>query len=245
MRAPTPSSTDGMAILAGAREAAGRVDSVIPAEAMARFNEWASGGALDALPPAAAWAEIEAALAAPAPWRFVEVLRDCGALGRLLPELDALFGVPQPFARHPEVDAGVHGLLTLRRAAERTEDPALRLAALLHDIGKAATPRAQWPMHDDHGRLGTRLIERIGARLRMPQRFRDLAILAARHHGAAEHVESMSVAQAATLFAAIGTSARLDALVLVCDADHRGRRGFEAAAFPQADLLRAAFARAS
>jgi len=234
-----------MAVLVGAREAAGGSDSVVPAETMARFNEWASGGALDAVSPALAWAELEAALAAPAPWRFVEVLRDCGALGRLLPEIDTLFGVPQPFARHPEVDAGVHSLLTLRRAADRTGDPAIRLAALLHDIGKAATPRAQWPMHDDHGRLGVRLIERIAARLRMPVRTRDLAILAARHHGAAECIETMPVAQAHALFAAIGTPARLDALVLVCEADHRGRRGFEAAAFPQGDLLRAAFARAS
>jgi len=241
MRAKPCGSTDGIAVLAGAREAAGRADSVLPSDVMARFNELTGRGAVDAVAPTAAWAEVERAMAMPAPWRFVEVLRDCGALARLLPELDALFGVPQPMARHPEVDAGLHSLLTLRRAAERTADPAIRFAALLHDVGKAATPREDWPHHAEHARRGGRVAERIAARLRLPAAVRALVILAARHHAAAQRIDTLTPAQALQLFAAIGDRPRLEALALICEADHRGRLGYEHALLPQAALLRDAF----
>jgi tRNA nucleotidyltransferase (CCA-adding enzyme) len=241
MRSQPAQSTDGLAVLAGARDAAGQADSHLPWETMARFNELVGRGALEAVAAASAWPLIEQAMAAPAPWRFVEVLRDTGALAHLLPELDMLFGVPQPAAVHPEICAGVHSLLTLRRAAERTADAAIRLAALLHDIGKSATPRASWPQHEGHHRLGVRAVERLAARLRLPDRFRDLALLAVRHHTSAERIETLASEGSSALFAAVRDPERFDALLLICEADHRGRAGFEAAAFPQAERMREAF----
>jgi len=241
MRSQPAQSTDGLAVLAGARDAAGQADGHLPWETMARFNELAGRGALEAVAPAQAWQLIEEAMSAPAPWRFIELLRDCGALAHLLPELDTLFGVPQPAAVHPEICAGVHSLLTLRRAAERTADTAIRFAALLHDIGKAATPRADWPRHEGHHRLGVRAVERIAARLRLPDRFADMALLAVRHHTTAERIETLSPDEASVLFAAVRDPERLDALLLICEADHRGRAGFETARFPQTERLREGF----
>jgi tRNA nucleotidyltransferase (CCA-adding enzyme) len=133
----------------------------------------------------------------------------------------------------------MHSLLTLRRAAERTTDPAIRFAALLHDIGKAATPRDAWPLHHDHDRLGARAVERLAARLQMPQRFRELAYLAARHHGAVQRLPTLRLGEVKALLAAVGTPERREALAIVCEADHRGRLGFEHAAWPGADALRA------
>jgi tRNA nucleotidyltransferase (CCA-adding enzyme) len=239
MRTKPCESKDGIAVLAGARAAA-QADAPVPADAMARFNELVGRGALEAMAPMAAWTEIERAMAAPAPWRFVEVLRDCGALAHMLPELDTLFGVPQLASKHPEICAGVHSLLTLRRAAERTDDAAIRFAALLHDIGKAATPRDAWPLHHDHDRLGARAVERLAARLQMPVRFRELAYLAARHHGAVQRLPSLPAGEVRALLAAVGTPERRHALAIVCEADHRGRFGHERAPCPQVEALRAA-----
>jgi tRNA nucleotidyltransferase (CCA-adding enzyme) len=208
---------------------------------MARFNELAGRGALERASPQAVWPLIEQAMADEAPWRFVEVLRDCGALEHLLPELDLLFGVPQPALRHPEICAGMHSLLALRRAAERTADPAIRFAALVHDIGKAATPREAWPHHVEHHRTGVRAIERMAARLQMPARLRELAVLAVRHHTAAQHAVALRPGEREALVAGVATADRLEAMFLICEADHRGRAGFERAAFDGGAALRAAF----
>lgn len=241
MRSQPAQSTDGLAVLAAARDAAGQADGHLPWETMARFNELVGRGALEAVAPAQVWALIEEAMSAPAPWRFVEVLRNCGALAHLLPELDTLFGVPQPVAVHPEICAGMHSLLTRRPAVEQTRDPAIRFAALLHDVGKSATPRAAWPQHEGHHRLGVRAVERIAARLRLPDRFADMALLAVRHHTTAERIETLSPEDAAVLFTAVRHPVRFDALLLICEADHRGRAGYETAPFPQMERLREGF----
>ena len=227
----------GLALLAAARAAAERADGQADPEALAAFNAIAAEGALAALEPLRAWAEIERALAAPRPAAFFDFLQQCGALGELMPELEQLFGVVQPAALHPEIDAGLHSLLTLAAAAALTEDPAVRFAALLHDLGKAATPRAEWPWHLGHERRGVIAVERLCARLQAPVRFRALAAKAARWHSAVGAAGPPAAAERRAFRLAFADPAAFDALALVCIADYRGRKGFAGAAYPYAGGL--------
>lgn len=185
------------------------------------------------------WQELDGALAAPVPRAFVETLRDGGALGVVLPELDALAGVPQPADSHPGTDALEHALLSLDAAAALDDDPATRLAALCHDIGKGTTPAAALPEHPGHEARGAELIEAMAARLRIPRRPRDLAALVARYHTRCHGIAALDAAEAASLLEsldAIRKPERLVAFVHACEADARGRHGF-AGDYPQAARL--------
>ena len=126
---------------------------------------------------------IERALREPDPQRFIGVLRDCGALQKLLPELDRLFGVPQPAEPHPEIDTGVHVLMVLEQAARLSDDPQVRFAALLHDLGKGTTPPGEWPRHHGHEARSVELVNGLCARLKVPAAYRELALAVARDHG--------------------------------------------------------------
>ncbi|MGK0673052.1 MAG: multifunctional CCA addition/repair protein [Halothiobacillaceae bacterium] len=212
-------------------------------ETLLLMRHMVDNGEIDALVPERVWQEIVKALATDHPARFFEVLRETGALARLLMELDALFGVPQPEQYHPEIDTGVHSLMVLQQAVRLGADGPTRLAALLHDLGKGTTPPDLWPHHYGHERRGARLVERIAERLRMPAPYRDLAIMTARWHTHAHKAFELRPSTLLRLLEgldALRRPERFEAFLLACEADAKGRTGFEDHPYPQASLLRQA-----
>ena len=174
---------------------------------------------------------------------FFEVLRSCGALARLFPEIEALFGVPQPPEHHPEIDTGVHTLLVLEQAATLSADPAVRFAALTHDLGKALTPPERWPRHWGHEKLGLPALETLCDRLKVPNAYRKLAEKVMRYHGHCHRALELRPGTAVDLLQrldALRNGEVLELFLLACEADAKGRPGFEERPYPQADWLRAA-----
>jgi tRNA nucleotidyltransferase (CCA-adding enzyme) len=221
--------------------------SVAP-ETLAVMREIAARGELDALVSERVWQETQRALEMPAPARFFEVLRAASALPAIFPELHALFGVPQPERWHPEIDSGVHTLMVLEQAAKLSEDPVVRFAALTHDLGKGTTPPEQWPRHIAHEQRGVALIEGLCDRLRIPNAYRELAVLVSRYHLEAHRVEELRDSTLLDLLEhvdAFRRAARFEQFVLACEADARGRKGLENRDYPQADHLRRARAAAA
>ncbi|HET7757001.1 MAG TPA: multifunctional CCA addition/repair protein, partial [Steroidobacteraceae bacterium] len=151
-------------------------------ETLALMRRMSDSGELGALVPERVWQETERALGEAHPEVYFETLRTCGALKVIFPEIEALFGVPQPPRWHPEIDTGVHVMLALRYAAANGASGAVRFAVLTHDLGKALTPRERWPSHPGHEAAGVRLIEALCERLRVPGTHRELGVLAAREH---------------------------------------------------------------
>jgi tRNA nucleotidyltransferase (CCA-adding enzyme) len=237
---------DPLRVLRVARFAA-RFGFSVAHETLALMREIAGRGELEALVAERVWSELERALAEKQPRRFFEVLRECDALGRILPEVDALFGIPQPPEYHPEIDTGVHTLLVLDQAVRLSADPRVRFAALTHDLGKGTTPPDEWPKHHAHEERSADQVRALCRRLRAPNEYRDLAVLVARYHG---HCHKAAELRAATLLDtleaidAFRRPERVEMFVLACEADFRGRPGYEARAFPQAGLFRTAFAAA-
>lgn len=202
-----------------------------------------ASGEASALVPERVWQETERALASDRPEVFFEVLRDCGALAVIFPELDALYGVPQPAQWHPEIDTGMHVMMVLRCAARLSPSVPVRFAALMHDLGKGRTPPEHWPSHHGHEELGVPLIDALVARLRVPNDYRDLAVLASRHHGAIHRASELRTDTVLGLLEktdAFRRPERFADLLLACEADARGRTGFEDRKYPQADYLRRA-----
>ncbi len=220
--------------------------SVAP-ETLARMRAMVAAGEADALVAERVWQETDRALGEPAPEAWLRLLHDCGALARILPELEALYGVPQPEKWHPEIDTGLHMELVLQAAAALTPEPRIRFAALMHDLGKGRTPRSSWPRHIGHEQRGVRLVREVAARLRVPNDYRELAELAARWHGLAHRAEELRPRTVLELLESCDAFRRPDRfreLLLAFEADHRGRGGFRERPYPQADLLRAAQAHA-
>jgi tRNA nucleotidyltransferase (CCA-adding enzyme) len=187
-------------------------------------------GELATLAPERVWQEIARGLMEPRPSRMLAVLRQCGALASLLPEVDALFGVPQPPAHHPEIDAGVHLAQALDFAADRNADLPARYAVLGHDLGKGATPRDAWPRHVAHEARSVRIVERLSARLRVPAECRDAAHVAARYHADVANAEALRPATLLDLLHAVDAlrrPGRLDTLRAACAADRNSRPGRE------------------
>ena len=212
-------------------------------ETMALMRSMVAAGEVDALVPERVWQEMVRALAEPAPRAFVETLRACGALARLLPELDRLWGVPQPAKYHPEIDTGVHVMLVLDQACRLSPEPRVRLAALLHDLGKGTTPPEQWPHHHGHEQRGARLVREVCFRLKAPNEFRELAELVAREHGQIHRAPTLRPATVLELLEradALRRPERFAQALLACIADARGRPGHEQDAYPQAEYLQAA-----
>jgi tRNA nucleotidyltransferase (CCA-adding enzyme) len=207
-----------------------------------------ANGEVDALVPERVWKEMERALAMPTPQRFFEILRGCGALKRLFPELEALYGVPQPEQHHPEIDTGVHTMMVLEQAARLSGDTQVRFAALVHDLGKGITPKDQWPKHIEHEERGVALVENLCKRYRVPNDYRDLATHVTRYH---LHYHRSLEFRANTLLKllqnidAFRKPKRFEQFLLACEADARGRKGLENRPCPQSELLRQAVNAAS
>jgi tRNA nucleotidyltransferase (CCA-adding enzyme) len=217
-------------------------------ETLELMRAMVAAGEADALVPERVWQETRRALETTRPDVFLEVLRDCGALATVFPEIDALFGVPQPARWHPEVDTGLHMLLCLRAAARLGLDVESRFAVLLHDLGKGTTPRELWPAHHGHEERSVTLARRLCERLRAPTSFRELAEIVARYHGLCHRARELRPATLLKLLE--GTDAlrrpeRFEKFLLACEADMKGRTGLEDASYPQAGLLRRALAAAA
>lgn len=200
-------------------------------------------GEVDYLVAERTWQETVRALAESSPQRYFEVLRECGALEVIFPEIAALYGVPQPRRHHPEIDTGVHTMLALQQAARLSEDPRVRFATLLHDLGKACTSPNQWPCHLGHEARGAALVDALCQRLRAPADYAELARLVTQYHGHFRRVSSELGARAivATLEAldAFRRPQRFERFLLACEADLRGRDGMAEAQLPQrGDFLR-------
>ena len=217
-------------------------------ETLALMRRMSDNGEVDALVPERIWQETSKALQSDRPAVFFQVLRDCGALAHVFPEVDRLFGVPQPEKYHPEIDTGVHVMLVLDQAARLSDDSAVRFAALTHDLGKGTTPKEVLPHHYGHEERSVKLVEALCERLRVPRDYRELAVLAARYHGLAHRAQELRADTLLKLFNgcdAFRRPQRFEQFLLVCEADARGRLGMEHAPYPQAEYLRAALSTAS
>ena len=219
----------------------------IAPETEALLERMTASGEIAALTPERVWRETARALLEPHPQVFFEILLKCGALGVLMPELAALQGVPQPAKWHPEVDTFVHVMLALGVAARRQSSLAVRYAVLLHDLGKALTPREQWPAHHQHEERGVEPIGTVSQRLRAPNDCRELAILTSRHHTLVHRALELRAVTIMKLFTetdALRRPERFTQLLLACECDARGRAGLQSRPYPQADYLRQAHAAA-
>lgn len=197
-------------------------------------------GDLDQTVPERVFAEMERAMKGPEPWTFIQVLRDTGALAVLLPEIDRLFGIPQPAQYHPEIDTGIHSLMVLQQACRLSSRPEVRFAALLHDVGKGLTPPAEWPRHIAHEARGVPVIVSLAERLRLPGRWRELAVATCRHHLDCHRVRELrpaSILKLLTSLDALRKPERLHDFLDVCEADMCGRKGFEHKDYPQRRFL--------
>jgi len=200
-------------------------------------------GELDTLVPERVFAEIRSALQEPYPVEFFRVLRDLGALAVILPELDRLFGIPQPARYHPEIDTGVHSLMVLQQACRLSPEPEVRFAALLHDVGKGLTPAAEWPRHIGHERRGAELVDTLAQRLRIPGDWQQLARAAAAQHlncHRALHLRPVTLLKMLSSLDALRRPQRFGRFLLVCEADMRGRAGYEDKPYPQARFMQGA-----
>jgi len=213
-------------------------------ETMALMREMAAGGELAHLTAERVWKETENALRARNPQVYFQVLRDCGALAVLFPEIDNLFGVPAPAKWHPEIDTGVHTLMTVAIAAQLTPETDVRFATLCHDVGKALPPPEKWPSHPGHGPAGVPLVENICQRLRVPNTIRDLAVLVAEFHDVVHTIENQPAERLIALFDRIDAwrkPQRVEQLAQTSEADARGRAGWESNPYPQGAYVREAF----
>ena len=240
---------DPVRILRVARFAARLPAFTVAPETNALMRRMVDAGEVDALVAERVWQELARGLMECAPSRMFAVLRDCGALARIMPELDALWGVPQPAAHHPEIDTGVHMMLVIDYAAERGHPLPVRFAALMHDLGKGITPAAHWPSHHGHEQLGLPLIEALCERLRVPNDCRDLALMTAREHGNVSRALELRANTLVTLFSrcdAYRKPQRFADMLLAAECDFRGRGApggtdaYRERPFPQAAYLLAA-----
>ncbi len=241
---------DPVRILRVARFAARfrRLGFTIADETLALMRRMVDDGEVDALVADRVWKETELALAGHDVRVYFEVLRACGALRVLFPEVDALFGVPQPEQWHPEIDTGLHVMMVLDQAERLSGDVEVRFAALVHDLGKGNTPTYRLPSHPGHEKRGCKLIEAMASRLPVPRACRDLGLLVAEFH---THVHRALELRPKTVLKVLERSdafrrpARFEQLIVTCEADARGRRGLEDRDYPQADLFRGALGAAA
>ena len=195
------------------------------------MSEMVAEGEVDHLVPERVWQETRKALEEQRPHRYFETLRKCGALKVLFPEIDALYGVPQPRLHHPEVDTGVHTMMVVEQAAHLSMDPKVRFAALVHDLGKGATPPESWPRHHGHEELGVNLVDQLCDRLKAPNDYRELARLVARYHGhfrrITDELSAKSTVKTLMALDAFRRPERFREFLLASEADMRGRTGKE------------------
>ena len=222
----------------------------------ARFHSWGfsiapetlelmrtitASGEVEHLVAERVWQETERALGEPSPQVYIQTLRDSGALAVLMPEVDRLFGVPQRADYHPEVDTGIHTLMALEQAAKLSDDPAVRFAVLVHDLGKGITPEDQLPRHINHENAGVPLVEALCQRLKVPTRHRELALAVTRFHllcHTATQLRPATLLKLMRRLDALRRPERLEQFLLSCEADARGRTGFEKRDYPASPWLR-------
>ena len=213
-------------------------------ETMDLMRRMVSEGEADALVAERVWQELSRGLMEAKPSRMFETLRACGALARVLPEVDALFGVPQRAEHHPEVDTGVHVMMVIDYAAGRDYALDVRFAALTHDLGKGTTPRGEWPRHIAHEERSVERVAALCERLRVPAECRDLALIMARQHGnihRAAELRPSTIVQLLQSADAFRKPDRFTRLLQACESDSRGRLGFGDRPYPQAERMTVAF----
>lgn len=238
---------DPVRILRVARFAARFADFDVAPETMALMREMVEAGEADALVAERVWQELARGLAEAKPSRMFELLRECGALAVLLPELDRLWGVPQPEAHHPEVDTGHHLMLVLDMAARLDAALAVRFACLVHDLGKGSTPAEALPRHIGHEQRSVELLRAVCERWRVPVELRELAEVVAREHGNIHRSGELGAKALVRLLErcdAFRKPERFDQALLACECDARGRLGLEERPYPQRGRLLAALAAA-
>ena len=213
-------------------------------ETMQLMSDMVNNGEVDALVAERVWQETNTALAEKSPAVFFEVLRECGALKKLFPEIDQLWGVPQPEKHHPEIDTGVHTMMVLSQAAKLSADPRVRFAALVHDLGKGITPKDQWPKHIEHEARGVPLVRQLCDRYRIPNDYRELALLVTRYHlhyHRAAELRDDTFLKTLEALDAFRRPERFELFLLACEADSRGRTGYEDQVFEQPEIYRKVF----
>jgi tRNA nucleotidyltransferase (CCA-adding enzyme) len=236
---------DPVRILRLARFAARWPAFTVAPETLALCRQMVASGEVDALVAERVWQELARGLMEPKPSRMFELLRDTGALARLLPEVDRLWGVPQPAAHHPEIDTGVHLMAVLDIAARLQAPLPVRYACLLHDLGKGSTPEADWPRHLGHEQRSAKLARGVGERLRAPADCRELADVVAREHGNIHRSGELAPAAVLRLLErcdALRRPERFAQALLACECDARGRLGREDDAYPPRERLARALA---
>lgn len=236
---------DPLRVLRVARFAARYADLgfTVAAPTLELMRQLSASGELQALTAERTWKEISRALMEDQPQVFIQVLRDCGALQVLMPEVDALFGVPQPPIHHPEIDSGVHTLSVLQQAARHAQPLTVRWACLLHDLGKGLTPSEQWPRHIAHEFKGLRLIKAVNERFKAPRDCQELALLVGEFHThghRALELKPSTLLELLQRFDIYRRPQRFEEFIMACEMDARGRLGLEDRPYPQADYLRGA-----
>lgn len=210
-------------------------------ETLSLMQEMASSGELSELMAERVWQEINSSLTERSPEVFFEVLRQCGALAVILPELDGLFGVPQPEKHHPEIDTGIHSMMVLQQAALLSNSPVVRFAALMHDLGKGLTDKAHWPSHHGHEKKGLPVLKRLVSRLRVPNEYAGLAAKVMEFHTHSHRAFELKPSTLFSLLESLGAfrqAEKLDDFIQACEADSKGRLGLEKNAYPQATWLK-------
>lgn len=213
-------------------------------ETMQLMQSIVASGELSALTAERVWQEWHKSLLTPAPQQFLATLRQCGALAVVLPEIDALFGVPQPEKWHPEIDTGIHTLLVAEQAAKLSPSPVVRFAAQVHDLGKGVTPPSEWPSHKMHCHTGLKLIKQLCERVRVPNEFRDLALMVCEQHSNIHRAAELKPQTMVKIFNKLDVwrkPERLNEILLCCQADHAGRQGFQDHPYPQAERIQLAY----
>ncbi|MDU9029187.1 multifunctional CCA addition/repair protein [Pseudomonas mediterranea] len=216
-------------------------------ETLELMRQLSDSGELEALTAERSWKEISRALMEDQPQVFIQVLRDCEALKVLMPEVDALFGVPQPEAHHPEIDTGVHTLSVLEQAARHQQPLTVRWACLLHDLGKALTPELDWPRHIAHEHKGLKPIKAVNERFKVPRDCQELALLVGQFHThghRALELKASTLLELLQSFDVYRRPQRFEEFIAACEMDARGRKDLENRSYPQADYLRGAAAAA-
>ena len=216
----------------------------IAPETLLLMKNMVIAGDLKTLTPERIWQEWNKSLATPNPQIFLSTLKECGALSVILPELDALFGVPQPEQWHPEIDTGIHTLLVAEQAAVLSESLVVRFAAQVHDLGKGITPKEEWPSHKRHCHTGLKLIKDLCGRVCIPNEFKELALMVCEHHS---NIHRASELKASTKLKILNKCDvwrkpyRLGDILLTCMADSQGRTGFEKHPYPQKHIFEQAY----
>lgn len=234
---------DPVRILRVARFAA-RFGFSIAEETLALMSEMVNNGEVDALVAERVWQEMVQALEESQPEKFFEVLRTCGALARIFSEIDCLFGIPQASKYYPKIDTGQHVMLCLQQARHKTDDSQVLFAVLMHDVGKGTTPPDNWPKHPDHEERSVEIIMALCQRYRVPNQYRDLAILVARYHTYCHRIAELSpdvVLETLQHLDAFRRPQRFEQFLVACEADYRGHEGFAHQSYPQTEQFHQAF----